>query len=71
MASCGGRGRATGISAGTAAQCSGIAALSSRSHSARTMHSASSSTSAVKVSVVMLLTSFTMQAASRPLAFRR
>ncbi|MDD7813402.1 hypothetical protein [Mycolicibacter sinensis] len=60
-----------GISVRTAWQCSGMAALSSRSHSARTMHSASPSTSAVKVLVVMLLTSFTMQAASRPLAISR
>ncbi|ORW64720.1 hypothetical protein [Mycolicibacter senuensis] len=71
MASLGGRGRAAGVSVRTACQRSGIAAVSRRSHSARTMRSASSSTAAGNVSVVMLLTSFTMQAASRPLAIRR
>jgi hypothetical protein len=70
MASFGGRGRVAGISVRTASWCSGIETVNSRSHSARTMHSASANTSAVKVSVVIALTSFTVQAASRPLAIR-
>ncbi|ULP46567.1 MULTISPECIES: hypothetical protein [Mycolicibacter] len=47
------------MSVDTAVQHPGTAAVNRRSHSARTTLSASSSTSAVKVSVVIAHTSFT------------